>query len=164
MSAKIITSVVVSLALVVLATVVALAVSVVSFILVRSASGLFLPAALPATVGRLVVTSLVVVLFVALVTILTGSTVAAIVVTGGIYVVGIMIQSSIIGYSALLRVIPTTYLEALFTGSFAPYSYYTSEGILATISFGDALVYFAVILAVVGLAAAVRFRRRDLMI
>lgn len=166
MGAKIITSTAVSLALVALATLVALVVSVVAFVLVRDASGLTLPMGLPATVGRLFVTCLVVVLLVGLMTILTGSTVATIVVAGGFFIVGMIIQTSVIGDSILLRLVPTTYMEALYTGSFAPYWSYPdvvgADPFL--IDFGAALTYFTVLIAVIGTTAALRFQRRDLMI
>ncbi len=164
LGAKVFTSTVISLGLVALATVVAASVSVVGFVMVRSASGLFLPPTVVGMVGRLFVSAIMVAVVVGLVAMLTGSTVATIVVVGGVLLASVITASSIPGDSWLMWALPSPHLEALFSGSYHHYWYYTGAGEPFTLVFRHALSYFAVLIAVVGAAAALRFQRRDLMI
>lgn len=165
LGARILTTSVVGVGLAVLATVVALAVSVTAFVMVRSASELSSLLPIAGLVGRLLVTALVVALLAGLLTMLTGSTIATILSAGAVGLVSVVAQGSLRGDSPLLWLLPTTNIEALYTGNFSPYTYYTvNEFQGVVIGFGDAAVYFAVVTIVLAAAAALRFQRRDLMI
>lgn len=141
--------------------------STLTFLSLRPPSELTVNQQFLATAGRFAVTVLVVSLLAALVAMLMGGTVGALLVSAGTGIGSVLLHELAWERPDLQALLPAAHAIALATGDYTAYRYdeFTGGGTyLRLLTFTDALGYSSVLLILVALLTAWRFQRRDLLI
>lgn len=164
---KVVGGVVAGMGLAVATLVVGTLASSLAFLALRPVSDFLVPPGLFVIAGRFLVTALVCSLVVSLLAMLLGNVIGALGIAGGVVVVSLYASQMVEERALVLRLLPSPNLEALLNGVYHWWVYrparedWTSETL---IEFPQALLYFVVLIAVLGAASLWRFRRRDLVI